>query len=176
MASQGSAMDAYPQVYLTHNLPFLLLSGLPLKDQTPGPQGPQLDTGLAIPTPYKVTSELAPLTSDTACQIRDAFLEAAAGAESWDGRAHRDRAGSLGYVMKHIGRVSGRHQVAIALGYRSLTQTTRTMTFPCEKPSHLLCLPNRHLPCGALAQSQLWPSTLPFLLSRQGLRLSLTVS
>lgn len=106
MVPQGSALDAYPRAYHQHTVPLIFLSGLPSEEPQLEAQAPTVDHGLAVPTPFRVTSEAPRLTSDPAAQVRDAFLEAAVDASASDRRSQKGQSGSVGVHIIPIGRVS----------------------------------------------------------------------
>ena len=105
MTSNGSAMDAYPSAYRIRNLPFMLLSGLPLNDEAEPGSAQSGEPAAAIITPFKVTSELPVLSSDVARQIKSAFLEATREGDNWDAPTQRDKGGASRVLLKLIGRV-----------------------------------------------------------------------
>ncbi|PLB34599.1 uncharacterized protein BDW47DRAFT_76123 [Aspergillus candidus] len=94
-------MDAYPEDYVVHNLPFILLSGLDAgSDGDQHSDYPLLHRG--DPT---IDSDFPPLTGPTAEQLRQAFLEEDASRAPWE-RRNEKRAPStgVGYKIKSVGR------------------------------------------------------------------------
>ncbi len=66
-------MDAYPEDYVVHNRPLILLSGL---TQAPSPAAPA-DSPLLEVGALEISSSLPPIESDIAEQLRSYFAEEA---------------------------------------------------------------------------------------------------
>ena len=97
-------MDAYPEDYVVHNLPFILLSGLDA-----GSDGDQhSDYPLLYKGDATIDSDFPPLTGPTAEQLRQAFLEEDASRAPWERRNEKRASSSgAGYKIKSVGRVRG---------------------------------------------------------------------
>jgi len=96
-------MDAYPDDYVSHNLPFVLLSGLEadLKDEPESVDYPLLrEKGL------KICSDFPPVTGMTAEELRRVLLDENANRIQWNFKAdNHERLLGAGYKVKSIGRV-----------------------------------------------------------------------
>lgn len=98
-------MEAYPQGSLTHNHPFIVLSGLSSEPSAseydiPASQAPIFDEDGP-----KVTSEFPSITSETADRLRDCFLQEALRESGQNDRTERTAAPSVGFKVKIVGRV-----------------------------------------------------------------------
>ncbi|KAI9887419.1 MAG: hypothetical protein M1823_000756 [Watsoniomyces obsoletus] len=93
-------MEAYPQEYVAHNYPFVVLSGLssPTSSTTPGHLAPLQDGG------QQIVSDLPPVTSNAADQLRDCLLQEAGSVETDNGRPTTLRAGRIPFRVTVAGR------------------------------------------------------------------------
>ncbi|KAE8145906.1 Gryzun, putative trafficking through golgi-domain-containing protein [Aspergillus avenaceus] len=99
-----SAMDAYPEDYVVHNLPFILLSGLePTSEDDFEPK--RTDYPLFYERGVKIYSDFPPLSGATAEELRKILLEEDASRLPWEIRKHisADLSG-VGYKIKSVGR------------------------------------------------------------------------
>ncbi|KAG2022175.1 hypothetical protein GB937_004270 [Aspergillus fischeri] len=97
-------MDAYPEDYVVHNLPFILLSGLeadpPDEAGSSGPEYPLLDE-----KGPRIYSDFPPLSGPTAEELRRNLLEEDATEVPWDNREPTStKYSGIGYKIKSIGR------------------------------------------------------------------------
>lgn len=102
-------MDAYPEDYVTHNLPFILLSGLDadVEDETE-PSGVQYP--LIHEKGTKISSDFPPLSGPVAEELRRILLEEDASEAPWNSRNDIERSGRIGFRLKSVGRV-GQHPI-----------------------------------------------------------------
>lgn len=93
-------MEAYPEQYVAHNLPLIVLSGL---GET------ALDEKSSDSPPWregaKITSELPTITGERAEQLLGDFLKADGSDLPWNNRASKVKGGLLGFKFKTVGRV-----------------------------------------------------------------------
>ncbi|KAI9795781.1 MAG: hypothetical protein M1835_005225 [Candelina submexicana] len=97
-------MEAYPADYLTHNLPFIVLSGLGSAESlslvdSAGSSYPVLSHDAIV-----IESGSPPLTSHSADQLLRCFLELDVSNAAWNGRPRRGRMELAGYYIKAVGR------------------------------------------------------------------------
>ena len=96
-------MEAYPEDYVAHNLPFVALAGLPSADSSTHPStntpNPHHGSGLSI------SDKAPPLSGPHADSILDEFLRADGASLSWSDQALSDRAGLIGFKLSSVGRV-----------------------------------------------------------------------
>jgi trafficking protein particle complex subunit 11 len=98
-------MEAYPQEYVEHNLPLIVLSGLPshsgsARDAAEPSHNPLLEGG------FRIRTDAAPLTGSTAESLLQAFLAADSRDEPWNGRPTSAKAEYGGsFRIKSVGRV-----------------------------------------------------------------------
>lgn len=98
-----SAMDAYPEDYITHNRPFVLLSGLELETKD---EPESIDYPLLREKGYKIYSDFPPVGGMTAEELRRVFLEEDASQIPWNNRVDADESSfRAGYKIKSVGRV-----------------------------------------------------------------------
>ncbi|KAI4741886.1 hypothetical protein E4T50_07676 [Aureobasidium sp. EXF-12298] len=96
-------MEAYPEDYVAHNLPFIALAGLPTSDSstdaspTPSPN-PLQGGGL------KITDNSPPLSGPHADSILDEFLRTHGASLSWSEQALAERSGLIGFKLSSVGR------------------------------------------------------------------------
>ena len=102
-------MDAYPEDYVNHNLPLILLSGLGADAEDDA--GSLLETTYPLfdEKGYKIFSDFPPLSGGLAEELRRVLLEADSSRMSW--RSTASPSGSLSlpytsYKIKSTGRVS----------------------------------------------------------------------
>lgn len=98
-------MDAYPEDYVNHNLPLILLSGLEagVEDNN----GSSVDYPLLAETGPRVFSDFPPLSGAVAEELRSALLEEDGSQKSWRSTASPNgTALQIRYKIKSIGRVS----------------------------------------------------------------------
>lgn len=100
-------MDGYPEDYVTHNLPFVLLSGLDAgADDGAQPSGVQHP--LLHEKGTKIYSDFPSLSGPVAEELRRIFLEEDASEAPWNSRNDFERSGRIGFRLKSVGRV-GQH-------------------------------------------------------------------
>lgn len=98
-------MDAYPEDYVNHNLPLILLSGLEagVEDNN----GSSVDYPLLAETGPRIFSDFPPLSGAVAEELRRALLEEDGSQKPWRSTASTNgTAPQIGYKIKSIGRVS----------------------------------------------------------------------
>ncbi|BAE56503.1 unnamed protein product [Aspergillus oryzae RIB40] len=97
-------MDAYPEDYVVHNLPFVLLSGL-VPDSEDGLESCYTDYPLLHEKGVHIYSDLPPLSGSTAEELREILLAEDASRTPWEARENTI-VGSAGteYKIKSVGR------------------------------------------------------------------------
>lgn len=96
-------MEAYPEDYVAHNLPFIALAGLPTADSSANASTttPNAHQGSGL----NVTDNSPPLSGPHADSILDEFLRAHGASLSWSEQALTERAGLIGFKLSSVGRV-----------------------------------------------------------------------
>ncbi|KAL2000850.1 hypothetical protein VTN02DRAFT_2564 [Thermoascus thermophilus] len=96
-------MDAYPEDYVTHNLPFILLSGLDadVEDET---ELSRVQYPLIHEKGTKISSDFPPLSGPVAEELRRILLEEDASDAPWNSRNDFERSGRIGLRLKSVGR------------------------------------------------------------------------
>lgn len=98
-------MDAYPQDYVAHNLPLILLSGLGVADA-------DLSQTASYPllheNAFRITSDLPHVTGSDAELLRRTFLDADASKSHWNARHDKEPQYNIRFRVKEAGRV-GQH-------------------------------------------------------------------
>lgn len=93
-------MDAYPQDYLVHNYPFIVLSGFSVSPSTPSVDGPLLhDDGST-----EVGSSAPSIGSDRTDQLRQCFLQEAGTKDLGKRRSPVVEAGRIPFRIVTVGR------------------------------------------------------------------------
>lgn len=97
-------MEAYPDDYIAHNLPLILVSGLANNDNNDDQL--QSEYPLLEQTGTLVESDFPLLDSSPANDLRDAFLDYDAYGARWRASADAGRSNSIASRIKMTGRVS----------------------------------------------------------------------
>lgn len=98
-------MDAYPQDYVNHNLPLILLSGL--EAGVEDDNGSSVDYPLLAETGPRIFSDFPPLSGAVAEELRSALLEEDGSQKPWRSTVSATgTAPQIKYKIKSIGRVS----------------------------------------------------------------------
>lgn len=98
-------MEAYPQDYVEHNLPLIILSGLQpqsdlSRDAFDQSRSPLLEGG------FRIRTDAEPVTGSTAQSLLRAFLAADSSDTPWNSRATPQKAQNSGsFRIKSVGRV-----------------------------------------------------------------------
>ncbi|KEQ71952.1 hypothetical protein M436DRAFT_49036 [Aureobasidium namibiae CBS 147.97] len=93
-------MEAYPEDYVAHNLPFIALAGLPAADSSTN----AATTTSAQGSGLSISDNSPPLSGPHADSILDEFLRADGASLSWSDQALSDRAGLIGFKLSSVGR------------------------------------------------------------------------
>ncbi|THW09989.1 hypothetical protein D6D24_08323 [Aureobasidium pullulans] len=96
-------MEAYPEDYVSHNLPFIALAGLPAADQSTNASSPST-TSAAQGNGLRIADNSPPLSGPHADSILDEFLRADGASLSWSDQAITDRSGLIGFNLSSTGR------------------------------------------------------------------------
>ncbi|KAL2802807.1 Gryzun, putative trafficking through golgi-domain-containing protein [Aspergillus granulosus] len=98
-------MDAYPQHYVAHNLPFVLLSGLETDDSQADLNAEGLGYPLLKEHGVTIESDFPPLDGPLAEELRSLFLSEDASRDPWDPRDDLDVENPrVEYKVKSVGR------------------------------------------------------------------------
>lgn len=99
-------MDAYPEDYVAHNLPLILLSGLgsDTEDSSEDFHGPSAFGGAGI----RIFSDFPNLTDGTAEELLQLLLDEDGSTAPWNARHNAGSTGGIGFRVKKVGRV-GQH-------------------------------------------------------------------
>ncbi|KAL2827096.1 Gryzun, putative trafficking through golgi-domain-containing protein [Aspergillus pseudoustus] len=100
-------MDAYPQHYVAHNLPFLLLSGLELDDSQADSKAEETGYPLLNENGFSIESDFPPLDGPVAEELRRLFLSEDASRDPWDPQddLNADGNSKIEYKIKSVGRI-----------------------------------------------------------------------
>ena len=115
-------MDAYPRDFWAHNRPFIVLSGLvpPPSSTQQSHDSPLRDDGV------RLVSDLPPVLSETAHQLRDCILDEAGSNDAGDDRSIALSGGRPALQVAVVGRV-GLSPYLYASTAIELPSTLRTM-------------------------------------------------
>ena len=94
-------MEAYPEDYVAHNLPFIVLAGLPTADSSTNAATTTSTHGSGL----SISDNSPPLSGPHADSILDEFLRADGASLSWSDQALSDHAGLIGFKLSSVGRV-----------------------------------------------------------------------
>lgn len=97
-------MEAYPEDYVAHNLPFIALAGLPTSDSSTD-ASPTPPSNLQQGGGLKITDNSPPLSGPHADSILDEFLRTHGASLSWSEQALAERSGLIGFKLSSVGRV-----------------------------------------------------------------------
>jgi hypothetical protein len=100
-------MDAYPEDYVAHNLPLILLSGIePGSDYTVNSAEAQYP--LLQEKGTQIESDFPLLSGQLVDDLRTAFLQQDASGAPWNSRSLTGRSSGIGLRIKVVGRVGSR--------------------------------------------------------------------
>lgn len=97
-------MEAYPEDYVEHNLPLILLSGLGAEPEA-SEETSERSRRLLLEGGFRIKTDTPPLTSSTAENLLRAFLSADSSEASWNNRASSTTDGDGRFRIKRVGRV-----------------------------------------------------------------------
>jgi hypothetical protein len=99
-------MDAYPQHYVAHNLPFVLLSGLETDELPADSKTEDIVYPLLEENGFTIESDFPPLDGPSAEELRSLFLGENASRNPWDPWDYLGADSSkIEYKIKSVGRV-----------------------------------------------------------------------
>ncbi|KAL1967530.1 hypothetical protein VTN77DRAFT_3045 [Rasamsonia byssochlamydoides] len=96
-------MDAYPEDYVAHNLPLILLSGLE-PDPDHGVNSAEAQYPLLQEKGTQIESDFPLLSGQLVDDLRTAFLQQDASGAPWNARSHTGWSSGIGLRIKIIGR------------------------------------------------------------------------
>lgn len=102
-------MEAYPEEYVAHNLPLLVLSGLPQAHHVKASSELSSAAGSGV----RLASEIPPLSGSRAEQLLETLLRADGASLPWSDHGLAERGGLIGFKISAIGRV-GRHLTVLS--------------------------------------------------------------
>lgn len=108
-------MEAYPPVYVQHNLPFIVLSGLGTPAELDPP--PPVHDVLSGRAATRTSSEIPPVTGERADQLLQDFLTADGTNAPWNARSTTRRGLAHGFRIRTVGRVGRRLEHAAGGGH-----------------------------------------------------------
>ena len=98
-------MEAYPKDYVEHNLPLIVLSGLPSQSDVPKDAPEQWRNSL-LEGGFRIRTDAAPLTGSVAEVLLKAFLAAGSSDAPWNSRTTLAKTeNGRGFCIKSVGRV-----------------------------------------------------------------------
>lgn len=97
-------MDAYPEDYIAHNLPYVLLCGLE-SDTDNSADNSDVQYPFLSEKGTKISSDLSSLSGPVAEELRKALLEEDASDAPWNSLNDVRRSGGIGLRLKSVGRV-----------------------------------------------------------------------
>jgi hypothetical protein len=129
-------MEAYPKDYVEHNLPLIVLSGLPSHSE-PSKEAPEQSHNPLLEGGFRIRTDAAPLTGSTAESLFRAFLAGDSSDAPWNNRATPVKGENGGtFRIKSVGRVGLSQHFLLT----ELTDSSSLILFLHEKP-HLLHIP-----------------------------------
>lgn len=100
-------MEQYNQEYVAHNLPLIVLSGLPQDQLSLKPQ----DNLSAADNGIRLSSDLPLLSGTNAEQLLDEFLKTDGASHAWSDNGQTERSGLIGFKIATTGRVGMQHSL-----------------------------------------------------------------
>lgn len=107
-------MDAYPEDYVAHNLPLVVLSGLgpdTYSSSEDGNEGPSFE-GSRV----RIFSDFPNLIDSTAEELLQLLLDEDASGAPWNAQYNAGKAAGIGFRVKKAGRV-GQRSVLVNYAY-----------------------------------------------------------
>lgn len=96
-------MEAYPLDYVSHNLPFIVLSGLTISQEVdPPPPAHDVLPGRAV---TNISTDIPPVEGQRAGELLQEFLNADGTGAPWNGRGFSRRGLTHGFRIRAVGRV-----------------------------------------------------------------------
>ncbi|KAL1306723.1 hypothetical protein AAFC00_005389 [Neodothiora populina] len=98
-------MESYPEDYVQHNLPLLVLSGLPVdQDLAESSENGNNSNSSGNNNGLRLASNFPIISAPYADQLLDEFLKYDGASQSWSESAQNERAGVIGFKVASIGR------------------------------------------------------------------------
>jgi hypothetical protein len=144
-------MEAYPKDYVEHNLPLIVLSGLPPQSD-PSKEAPEQSRNPLLEGGFRIRTDAAPLTGSAAESLLRAFLAGDSSDAPWNNRATPVKGENGGiFRIKSVGRVGQTPSDALPAAFfqlslsqhflfTELTDSSSLILFRHEK-HHLLHIP-----------------------------------
>lgn len=126
-------MDAYPQEYIAHNQPLVILSGFEHVQETCGNDAENYFEHGGV----KIGSELPPISGHLAEQLRSEFLKADGSDLPWNGEGHTATPDLLRFKLLSSGRVGTASGVGWPPWLMLIAVSSRTSPFHNGKPRRL---------------------------------------
>lgn len=98
-------MESFPDDFVLHNLPLILLSGLGHDDDPTSLQQAQRSTSLLQDGGFRIRTETPPLTDPVAQHLLQTFLGFDASNAGTNGKKTFVRASPLAFKIQKVGRV-----------------------------------------------------------------------
>ena len=148
---ERAAMEAYPKDYIEHNLPLIVLSGLPSQSD-PSKEAPEQSRNPLLEGGFRIRTDTAPLTGSAAESLLRAFLAGDSSDAPWNNRPTPVKGDNGGtFRIKSVGRVGQTPSDALPAAFfqlfllqhflfTELTDSSSPMPFRHEK-HHLLHIP-----------------------------------
>ncbi len=137
-------MELYPDDYVEHNLPLVILSGLGGEPDT-FEETSERSRSLLLEGGFRIKAGAAPVTGSTANELLQAFLSRDSSNVSWNSRATSASDNVGNFRIKRVGRVGQAPSGAAVAAFQCTTGCGRLHApFADQRHSPMLCHPGKH--------------------------------
>lgn len=137
-------MEVYPEDYVEHNLPLVILSGLGGERDT-SEETSERSRSLLLEGGFRIRADAAPVTGSTADALLQAFLFQDSSNVSWNSRATTTSDSVGNFRVKRVGRVGQAPSGATVASIQLAPGCGRLhASFVDQSHSPTLCHPEKH--------------------------------
>ena len=137
-------MEVFPEDYVEHNLPLVILSGLGGESDT-SEETSERSRSLLLEGGFRIKADAAPVTGSTADALLQALLSRDSSNVSWNSRATSASDSVGNFRIKRVGRVGQAPSGATVACWRAATGCGRLHApFADRRHSPTLCHPGKH--------------------------------
>lgn len=97
-------MEAFPEDYVRHNIPLILLSGIGRNEEATAKPG-ERSSNLLQEGGFRIRTDIPPLTDPAAENVLRAFLAFDSESDAFGGRSTSPMVGPGAFKIKKVGRV-----------------------------------------------------------------------
>ena len=122
-------MEVYPEDYVEHNLPLVILSGLGAESNT-SEEASERSRSLLLEGGFRIKADAPPLTGSTADELLQAFISRDSSSVSWNSRTTSASDNVGNFRIKRVGRVG---QAAFGAGVAAFLPATAVRSLDLQR-------------------------------------------